>query len=78
MLGFVHQGGERPELVGDLTPLDLRAVGVLLGEGGGDEGCRIAELCQVEGSVRSPLSAQPIDAQDHGTLDRFTHAALGH
>ena len=42
MLGFVHQGGELgdlgPELVGDLTPLDLRAVGVLLGEGGGDEG----------------------------------------
>ena len=42
VLGFVHQGGELgdlgPELVGDLTPLDLRAVGVLLGEGGGDEG----------------------------------------
>ena len=42
MLGFVHEncqlGHLGPELVGDLTPLGLRAVGVLLGEGGGDEG----------------------------------------
>ena len=42
MLGFVHEncqlGHLGPELVGDLAPLDLRAVGVLLGEGGGDEG----------------------------------------
>ena len=42
VLGFVHEncqlGHLGPELVGDLAPLDLRAVGVLLGEGGGDEG----------------------------------------
>ena len=42
MLGFVHEncqlGHLGPELVGDLAPLGLRAVGVLLGEGGGDEG----------------------------------------
>ena len=42
VLGFVHEncqlGHLGPELVGDLTPLGLRAVGVLLGEGGGDEG----------------------------------------
>ena len=41
-LGLVHEncqlGHLGPELVGDLAPLDLRAVGVLLGEGGGDEG----------------------------------------
>ena len=37
VLGFVHEncqlGHLGPELVGDLTPLGLRAVGVLLGEG---------------------------------------------
>ena len=42
VLGFVREncqlGHLGPELVGDLAPLDLRAVGVLLGEGGGDEG----------------------------------------
>ena len=42
VLGFVHEncqlGHLGPELVGDLAPLGLGAVGVLLGEGGGDEG----------------------------------------
>ena len=42
VLGLVHEGGELrrlgPELVGDLAPLGARGLGVLLGEGGGDEG----------------------------------------
>ena len=40
--GLVHQGGELcnlgPELIGDLAPLGAGYFGVLLGEGGGDEG----------------------------------------
>ena len=42
MLGLVHEGGELgrlgPELVGDQAPLGACGLGVLLGEGGGDEG----------------------------------------
>ena len=42
VLGLVHEGRELrrlgPELVGDLAPLGLGAVCVVLGEGGGDEG----------------------------------------
>ena len=42
VLGLVHEGRELrrlgPELVGDLAPLGARGPGVLLGEGGGDEG----------------------------------------
>ena len=41
-LGLIHEGGELgqlgPELVGDLAPLCLAGGGILLGEGGGDEG----------------------------------------
>ena len=43
-VGFalVHQGGQlgqrRPELIGDLAPLALGGLGVVLSEGGGDEG----------------------------------------
>ena len=41
-LGFVHEGGEfrqfGAQLVGDLAPLRLGRLGVLLCEGGGDEG----------------------------------------
>ena len=40
--GFVHQCGELghlgPELIGDLAPLGSGHLGILLGEGGGDEG----------------------------------------
>lgn len=39
--GVIHEGGElgylRPELVGDAAPLLAGTVGVVLGEGGGDE-----------------------------------------
>ena len=42
MLCIVHEGGELgrlgPELVGDQAPLGACGLGVLLGEGGGDEG----------------------------------------
>ena len=42
MLGLVHEGGELgdlgPELIGDQAPLGPGTVGVVLGEGGGDEG----------------------------------------
>ena len=42
VLGLVHEGRELrclgPELVGDLAPLGASGLGVLLGEGGGDEG----------------------------------------
>ena len=74
VLGFVHQGGELgdlgPELVGDLTPLDLRAVGVLLGEGGGDEGGDDAPTLaagmgqQVAGEVHA--ASLPGGAEDPG------------
>ena len=41
-LGLVHQRGElghlRPDLVGDEAPLPAGRLGVVLGEGGGDEG----------------------------------------
>ena len=41
-LGFVHERGElcglRPDVVGDEAPLPLGRLGVVLGEGGGDEG----------------------------------------
>ena len=41
-LGRVHQGRQfgdlGPELIGDLAPLHLGRLGVVLGEGGGDEG----------------------------------------
>ena len=41
-LGLVHEGGELghlgPELVGDAAPLGAGGLGVVLGEGGGDEG----------------------------------------
>jgi hypothetical protein len=41
-LGLVHQGGQLrdlgPELIGDAAPLLLCRLGVVLGEGGGDEG----------------------------------------
>ena len=41
-LGLVHQGGELghlgPELVGDAAPLRLGLLGIVLGEGGGNEG----------------------------------------
>ena len=41
-LGLVHQGGELrhlgAQLIGDLAPLRAGRLGVLLGEGGGDEG----------------------------------------
>ena len=59
-----------PELVGDLTPLDLRAVGVLLGEGGGDEGGDDAPTLaagmgqQVAGEVHA--ASLPGGAEDPG------------
>ena len=59
-----------PELVGDLAPLDLRAVGVLLGEGGGDEGGDDAPALaagmgqQVAGEVHA--AALPCGAEDPG------------
>ena len=41
-LGLVHQGGELrqlgAQLIGDLAPLRAGGLGVVLGEGGGDEG----------------------------------------
>ena len=41
-LGLVHEGGELrhlgPELIGDAAPLGAGGFGVVLGEGGGDEG----------------------------------------
>ena len=44
LLGLVQQRGELgqlgPDLVGDLAPLGLGGVGMVLGEGGGDEGRR--------------------------------------
>ena len=74
MLGFVHEncqlGHLGPELVGDLAPLDLRAVGVLLGEGGGDEGGDDAPALaagmgqQVAGEVHA--AALPCGAEDPG------------
>ena len=74
VLGFVHEncqlGDLGPELVGDLTPLDLRAVGVLLGEGGGDEGGDDAPALaagmgqQVAGEVHA--AALPCGAEDPG------------
>ena len=74
MLGFVHEncqlGHLGPELVGDLTPLDLRAVGVLLGESGGDEGGDDAPALaagmgqQVAGEVHA--AALPCGAEDPG------------
>ena len=85
VLGFVHEncqlGHLGPELVGDLTPLGLRAVGVLLGEGGGDEGGDDAPALaagmgqQVAGEVHA--ASLPGGAEDPGRGGLQTLVVVG-
>ena len=85
VLGFVHENGQLghlgPELVGDLAPLGLRAVGVLLGEGGGDEGGDDAPALlagmgqQVAGEVHA--AALPCGAEDPGHRGLQTLVVVG-
>ena len=80
VLGIVHQCGELrhlgPELVGDQAPLALGAVGVVLGEGGGDEGGDDAPALVVDrdrddapGLACGPLA--PVGQQEPPTRLRF-------
>ena len=85
VLGFVHEncqlGDLGPELVGDLAPLGLRAVGVLLGEGGGDEGGDDAPALaagmgqQVAGEVHA--ASLPGGAEDPGRGGLQTLVVVG-
>ena len=80
VLGFVHEncqlGHLGPELVGDLTPLGLRAVGVLLGEGGDDAPALAAGMGQqVAGEVHA--ASLPGGAEDPGRGGLQTLVVVG-
>jgi hypothetical protein len=68
-LRFVHEGGElwqlRPQLIGNAAPLLFRGLGIVLSEGGGDEG-------------GDEASAIGVDADRDDHRDRNDAAVVAH